>query len=224
MDRVGHVTDAIELLNSGDIVAGMEGYAENARSCVSALGVDLAGREAIVLTMGRFVQEADVRYELDRVRAAMMLPMAVAMRADEVREFLMVGTRTGKLTWTAPIGQPHVAPIWFMIDDGAAELEVVFNAGKESAKGRALERDPRVSLLVDGERPTVRVRQAERHRDDQRRPRRGRPWARRIGGRYMGADRADEFGRPQRRARRAAHAAAPEPRCRRARHRRLTRR
>ena len=45
----------------------MEGYAEDARFSVPALGVDLEGRQAIVETMGSFVKDADVRYELDRV-------------------------------------------------------------------------------------------------------------------------------------------------------------
>lgn len=67
MDRVGHVTRALELLNAGDIVGGMEGYAENARFCVPALGVELEGREAIVETMGQFAKDADVRYEVDRL-------------------------------------------------------------------------------------------------------------------------------------------------------------
>jgi hypothetical protein len=64
------------------------------------------------------------------------MAMAVARSADEVRDLLMVGTRIGKLAWTAPSGQPHVVPIWFIVD-GAAELEVVCDTGKESAKGRA---------------------------------------------------------------------------------------
>ena len=67
MDKVGHVTRAIELLNAGDIVGGMEGYAESATFSVPALGVALEGREAIVETMARFVKDADVHYEIDRV-------------------------------------------------------------------------------------------------------------------------------------------------------------
>ena len=117
------------------------------------------------------------------------------MTDDEVRAFLSTGTRTGKLAWTAASGQPHVAPIWFVVDDAAPALEVVFNTGAETAKGRALRRDPRVSLLVDDERPpfafvklTGRVEISE-DLDEMR------TWAARIGGRYMGADRAEELGR-----------------------------
>src|SRR5215204_3892958 len=120
--------------------------------------------------------------------------MAETMSDDEIRAFMSDGTRTGKLAWTAPSGQPHVAPVWFVLDDGAPALEIVFNTGADTAKGRALRRDPRVSFLVDDEQPpfafvklTGRVTISE-DVDDTRR------WAGRIGARYMGADRADEFG------------------------------
>ena len=113
----------------------------------------------------------------------------------EVREFLSAGTRTGKLAWAATSGQPYVAPIWFVVDESAAALEVVFNTGRGTAKGRALRRDPRVSLLVDDERPpfsfvvlTGEVGISEQLDEVAR-------WATAIGGRYMGADRAEEFGR-----------------------------
>ena len=125
--------------------------------------------------------------------------MAEEMDAREVREFLSEGTRTGKLAWVGPSGQPHVAPIWFVVDEGASHadaeaIEVVFNTGADTAKGRAVRRDPRVSIVVDDERPpfayvklTGRVDISE-DLDEVRR------WATRIGGRYMGADRAEEFG------------------------------
>ena len=116
------------------------------------------------------------------------------MTDAEIRAFLGHGTRTGKLAWVGPSGQPHVAPIWFVVDDEAPALEVVFNTGDDSAKGRAIRTDPRVSLLVDDETPpfayvklTGRVTISE-DLDEMR------TWATRIGGRYMGADRAEEYG------------------------------
>ena len=121
--------------------------------------------------------------------------MAQRMTDDEIRTFLSAGTRTAKLAWTAPSGQPHVAPIWFLVDDVADGLEVMFNTGAESAKGRALRRDPRISLLVDDEHPPfafVKLTGAVVISEDLDEV---RTWAARIGGRYMGADRAEEFGR-----------------------------
>ena len=121
--------------------------------------------------------------------------MVERMNEREVRDFLAHGTRTGKLAWVGASGQPHVAPIWFVVDDTTTDaVEVVFNTGGTSAKGTAIRRDPRVSLLVDDERPpfayvklTGSVTVSE-DLDDLRR------WATRIGGRYMGAERAEEFG------------------------------
>jgi PPOX class probable F420-dependent enzyme len=117
------------------------------------------------------------------------------MTEAELRDFLIAGTRTGKLAWIGASGQPHVAPVWFVVDDAADGLEVVFNTSATSAKGRAIRRDPRVSLLVDDERPpfafaklTGSVSISE-DTDELLR------WATTIGGRYMGADRAEEFGR-----------------------------
>lgn len=112
----------------------------------------------------------------------------------EVRQFLTHGTRTGKLAWAGADGQPHVAPVWFVVDDDADGLEIVFNTDASSAKGRALVRDRRVSLCVDDESPpyafvklTGSVTLSEDLADV-------REWATRIAARYMGAARAEEFG------------------------------
>jgi PPOX class probable F420-dependent enzyme len=121
--------------------------------------------------------------------------MTAPMTDAQVRAFLSTGTRTGKLAWVGASGQPHVAPIWFVVDDAAEELEVVFNTGGDSAKGRALRRDPRISLVVDEEAPPyafVKLTGTVSISDD---PDEMVRWATRIGGRYMGAARADEFGR-----------------------------
>jgi PPOX class probable F420-dependent enzyme len=113
------------------------------------------------------------------------------MGDDEIRAFLMAGTRTGKLAVVRRDGSPMVVPIWFVLgEDGA----LIFNTAAESVKGRALQRDPRVSICVDDEAPPfafVRVDGIAEVSDDLDEVRR---WATVIGGRYMGSDRADEFG------------------------------
>lgn len=109
----------------------------------------------------------------------------------EVVAFLSDGTRTGKLGWTAPDGRPLVAPVWFVVEEG----EVLFNTGKNTAKGRAILRDPRLVLCVDLEEPPygfVQVQGAATVDEDPAELLRS---ATAIGGRYMGADRAEEFGR-----------------------------
>ncbi|WP_193615331.1 PPOX class F420-dependent oxidoreductase [Desertimonas flava] len=109
---------------------------------------------------------------------------------DAVRTFLSEGTRTGKLGWVAPDGRPLVAPIWFVVEGD----DLLFNTGAGTAKGRAIARDPRLVLTVDLERPPygfVQVQGVAEIIDDL-------PEVRRVatlaGGRYMGAERAEEFG------------------------------
>ena len=107
-----------------------------------------------------------------------------------VHDFLMHGTRTGKLAWVAADGAPHVAPIWFVIDGD----DIVFNTGAATGKGRALAREGRASLVVDDDVPPfsfVKVDGPVTLHDDLKEVRR---LATVIGGRYMGADRAEEFG------------------------------
>jgi PPOX class probable F420-dependent enzyme len=72
---------------------------------------------------------------------------------------------------------------------------VVFNTGAATVKGKALPRDPRVTLCIDDERPPFAyviiegTAEVDTDLDDML------TWATRIGGRYMGDDRAEEFGR-----------------------------
>ncbi|MFE9172930.1 PPOX class F420-dependent oxidoreductase [Streptomyces kebangsaanensis] len=116
--------------------------------------------------------------------------MAQKMTDDEWRAFVSYGTRTGKLSTVRADGSPHVAPIWFLLDGN----DIVFNTGKETVKGRNLARDDRVALCVDDDRPPFgfvvlqgRVRLSEDLAEV-------RQWATRIGARYMGEERGEEFG------------------------------
>jgi PPOX class probable F420-dependent enzyme len=109
----------------------------------------------------------------------------------EVVEFLTTGTRTGKLSWTAADGRPLVAPVWFVVADGA----LLFNTGKDTAKGRAIRRDPRLALCVDLEEPPYAFVQVQGTATISEDPDDLVRSATAIGGRYMGADRAKEFGR-----------------------------
>jgi PPOX class probable F420-dependent enzyme len=117
------------------------------------------------------------------------------MDGNEWRAFLAEGTRTGRLATTRSDGRPHVAPIWFLLDGPPGrEDEIVFNTGAETVKGRNLARDPRVMICVDDDRPPFSFALVEgvaRLSDDLPEV---RAWATRIAARYMGADRAEEFG------------------------------
>jgi PPOX class probable F420-dependent enzyme len=67
----------------------------------------------------------------------------------DVVGFLTAGTRTGKLGFTAADGRPLVAPVWFVVEQG----QILFTTGRDTAKGRAIRRDPRLALCVDRETP-----------------------------------------------------------------------
>jgi len=115
----------------------------------------------------------------------------MAELSDRVFEFLSAGTRTGMLGFVASDGRPLVAPVWFVVDDG----ELAFATHRNSPKCRALQRDPRVTICVDDPHPPysfVQVQGVATVTDD---PGAVLDNTTRTGARYMGADRADEFGR-----------------------------
>jgi PPOX class probable F420-dependent enzyme len=117
--------------------------------------------------------------------------MARELTDDERRAFLSEGTRTAKLATAMADGSPHVMPVWFVVEGD----ELVFNTGADTVKGRNLRRDGRASILVDDERPPyafVHLRGTVALSED---PAELLRTATAIGGRYMGDDRAEEFGR-----------------------------
>ncbi|MEM7324100.1 MAG: PPOX class F420-dependent oxidoreductase [Actinomycetota bacterium] len=114
------------------------------------------------------------------------------MDEDEGGAFLNHGTRTGKLSVSLPSGRPTVTPIWFIYEDDG---KLRFNSAVGSPKVRAMLADPRACLLVDLEEPPyafVKVDATVTIVDDN--PELTRRVATAVGGRYMGADRAEEFG------------------------------
>jgi PPOX class probable F420-dependent enzyme len=99
--------------------------------------------------------------------------------------------RTAKLAVVRADGSPHVAPVWVDLDGD----EIVFMTGANTLKGKAILRDPRVCLCWDDERPpfsfltVAGTASISTDRDALL------YWGTRIGGRYMGPERAEEFGR-----------------------------
>ncbi|MEU6844579.1 PPOX class F420-dependent oxidoreductase [Streptomyces sp. NPDC046716] len=117
--------------------------------------------------------------------------MAHKMTDEEWHAFVSEGTRTAKLSTVRADGSPHIAPVWFVLDGD----DIVFNTGKDTVKGRNLARDGRVALCVDDERPPFSFVTIQGHAELSEDPVELVDSATRIGGRYMGADRAEEFGR-----------------------------
>jgi PPOX class probable F420-dependent enzyme len=130
-----------------------------------------------------------VRYRTEKTHGDMRV--AHKMTSQEVRSFLQEAPRTGHLATVREDGRPHVATIWFVLDGD----DVVFTTWHESVKGRNLTRTGYAALSVDDptppfsfvtlEGPVTLINDSEQ----------GRHWASIIGGRYMGSDRAEEFGK-----------------------------
>jgi PPOX class probable F420-dependent enzyme len=113
------------------------------------------------------------------------------MTNDEYRSFMLDRARTAVLASVRADGRPHVAPIWFDLDDDI----LVFTTGENTVKARNMRRDPRVSLCVDEEEPPFHFVAIEGTSELSAGDTDLLYWATRIGGRYMGSDRADEYGR-----------------------------
>jgi PPOX class probable F420-dependent enzyme len=113
------------------------------------------------------------------------------MMPTEWHAFVQAGTRTGKLATTRKNGAPHVVPVWFVLDGD----DFIFTTGADTVKGRAIRRDGRVALCVDDEQLPFAFVSIEGVASTSEDVNEMLPWATAIGARYMGADRAEEFGR-----------------------------
>jgi PPOX class probable F420-dependent enzyme len=116
--------------------------------------------------------------------------MATTMTRSEALAFITQGTRTGHLATVRSDGRPHVAPIWFIVDGD----DIVFNTGEFSVKGKNLLAEGRASISVDDAVAPYSFVVASGPVAISRDPVDLLSFATRIGGRYMGSDRADEYG------------------------------
>ena len=113
------------------------------------------------------------------------------MTDDQRRAFLMHGTRTGVLSTVRADGRPHASPIWFVLDGD----DVLFTTHTSSLKGKTMRRTGRAHLTVDeAVAPYAFVTisgtvELSEDLDEML------VWATKLGGRYMGAELADQYGR-----------------------------
>ena len=117
------------------------------------------------------------------------------MSREQWWTFASQGTRTGKLATVRANGAPHVAPIWFLLNEADGYDEIIFNTSASSLKGKALQRDPRFSLCVDDENPPFSyvVFQAEAELSEDLDE--SLQWATRLAARYMGEENAAAYGK-----------------------------
>jgi PPOX class probable F420-dependent enzyme len=69
----------------------------------------------------------------------------ITMTPDEVLTFLAEGAKTLHVATIGRDGSPHLAPMWFVLDDG----RIVFRSFTKSQKIVNLRRDPRLTVLVE---------------------------------------------------------------------------
>ena len=114
------------------------------------------------------------------------------MSRDEALQFIAsLPARTAKLATVRADGRPHVAPIWIALDGD----QILFNTGENTAKGKAIRRDPRVALCFDDERPPFSFVVYEGEAEIVDDPDQLLLWATEIARRYMGDELAEQYGR-----------------------------
>jgi PPOX class probable F420-dependent enzyme len=113
------------------------------------------------------------------------------MTAAEYRSFLVDRARTANLATVRPDRRPHVAPVWFDLDGET----FVFTTGETTVKARNMQCDRWVSLCVDDEEPPFAFVLIEATATLTASDPDLLHWATRIGGRYMGEELAEAYGR-----------------------------
>jgi len=116
------------------------------------------------------------------------------MTDEEVYDFLGAGTRTGHLATVRADGRAHVKPVWFVLDGTPEGFVLLLNTGEGTVAGRNLARDARVSISVDEPVPPFSFVIVEGTAELITELPLVREAAAEIGGRYMGAERAAEYG------------------------------
>ncbi len=115
-----------------------------------------------------------------------------AMTPHEIERFIKsTPARPGMLATVRADGRPHVAPVWVDLDEDGS---IVFTTGAGTVKGRTLRRTGRAAICIDDDRAPFSFVALEGPVTIDEDLDRVRAWAGRIGGRYMGEERAAEYG------------------------------
>ena len=113
------------------------------------------------------------------------------MSRDEAWDFLRQGDRTAVFSTDRPDGRPHAGPTWYAVDGD----ELVFTTWHTTVKAANLRNDPHATLVVQDPKPPydyVSVDGLAHLVDDLDECRR---IATTLGGKYMGPDKAEAFGK-----------------------------
>lgn len=74
-----------------------------------------------------------------------MVRKDISMTEDEVQTFLASGAKTLQVATIGGDGTPHLAPMWFVMENS----RIVFRSFAKSQKIVNLRRDPRLTVLVE---------------------------------------------------------------------------
>jgi PPOX class probable F420-dependent enzyme len=114
------------------------------------------------------------------------------MSKAEYMAFLTTPARCGKLATVRADSRPHVVPVWFALDGE----DLIFTAARTSIKVKNIQRDPHVAMCIDEDHAPFHYVVIEGVAKVETTSIEGcRQWATIISRRYMGEDRAEEFGR-----------------------------
>jgi PPOX class probable F420-dependent enzyme len=121
------------------------------------------------------------------------------MSTFEIVRFLIQGTFTGKLATTRKGRGSHVVPIWFVLDNKNSKDQIgsiVFTTDDKSIKAKNIKKDNSVSICVDDQMPPFSfVTIFGTAKINPYHPEEVLMWATKIAERYMGKEKADEYGR-----------------------------
>jgi len=115
------------------------------------------------------------------------------MSIDELDHFLRHGTFTGKIATIRADGRPHIAPVWFVLDDDTKDI--VLTTTHASLKAKNILRDNRVSISVDDQTPLYSFVIIEGIAEISAQPEELLKWATKIAERYMGRNIAEVYGK-----------------------------
>jgi PPOX class probable F420-dependent enzyme len=118
----------------------------------------------------------------------------LAMTPGQTWDFLMTGTRTAKVATVRADGRPHVKPVWFELAGQPGAFQLLFTTDSRTVTGRNLSRDPRVAVSVDDQAPLYSFVLVEGTVELSADLDEVIAVATRLGGRYMGDERAAEYG------------------------------
>lgn len=113
------------------------------------------------------------------------------MNSEEIHHFLRRGTYTGKIATVMADGRPHLAPVWFVLDEN--NKDIIFTTWHTSQKAKNILRDPRVSVSVDDQSPLYSFVILEGYAEISDQPHQLR--ATKIAERYMGSNNAEAYGK-----------------------------